>query len=75
MLKIGDKFCNFIALYRSPSQSQGDFETFSDNFEMTLETLAHKGSFLTKLLVTLMLNPVTGIVMIKRALKVVPLKL
>ena len=50
MLKIGDKFCNFIALYRSPSQSQGDFETFSDNFEMTLETLAHKGSFLTKII-------------------------
>ena len=55
-LKIGDKSCNFIALYRSPSQSQDDFETFSDNFEMTLENLSQKGSFLT----TLMLNPVTG---------------
>ena len=55
-LKIGDKYCNFIALYRSPSQSQDDFETFSDNFEMTLENLSQKGSFLT----TLMLNPVTG---------------
>ena len=43
--KIGDKSCNFIALYRSPSHSQDDFET-SDNFEMTLETLAQKGSFL-----------------------------
>ena len=46
-LKIGDKSCNFIALYRSPSQSQDDFETFSDNFEMTLETLVQKASFLT----------------------------
>ena len=43
-LKIGDKCCNFIALYRSPSQSQDDFETFFDNFEMTLETLAQKGN-------------------------------
>ena len=38
-LKIGDKSCNFIAFYRSPSQSQDDFESFSENFEMTLETL------------------------------------
>ena len=49
-LKIGDKSCNFIALYRSPSKSQDDFETFSDNFEMTLETLAEKGSFLTTII-------------------------
>ena len=64
-LKIGDKSSNFIALYRSPSQSQDDFETFSDNFEMTLETLAQKGSILTTIIGTLMLNPVTAIVMIK----------
>ena len=36
-----------ITLYRSPSRSQDDFETFSDKFEMTLETLEQKGSFLT----------------------------
>ena len=45
-LQIGDKICNFLALYRSPSQSQGDFETFADNFEMTLELLAQKNPFL-----------------------------
>ena len=44
-LQIGDKSCNFVALYRSPSQSQDDFETFADNFEMTLELLAQKKSF------------------------------
>ena len=33
-LKIGDKSCNFMALYRSPSLSHDDFET-SGNFEMT----------------------------------------
>ena len=39
-LKIGDKLCTFVALYRSPSQSQGNFETFIDNFELNLETLS-----------------------------------
>ena len=32
----------FSVLYSSPSQSQGEFDTFSDKFEMTLETLAQK---------------------------------
>ena len=48
-LKIGNKSCNFIVLYRSSSQSQDDLET-SDNFEMTLETLAQKSSFLTTII-------------------------
>ena len=43
---IGDRFCNFAALYRPPNQSQDEFET-SHNFEMTLETLAQKGYFVT----------------------------
>ena len=41
--------CNFITFYRSPSQSQDDFET-SHNFEITLETLAQNGSFLTTII-------------------------
>ena len=45
--KIGVKSCKFIALYISPSQSQDDFETFSDNFEITLEPLVQKTCFLT----------------------------
>ena len=45
-LQIGVKICTFVAFYRSPSQSQDDFETFSDNFEMTLELLAQKNTFL-----------------------------
>ena len=45
-LQIGDKICNFVALYRSPSQSQDDCETFADNFAMTLELLAQKNPFL-----------------------------
>ena len=35
-LQIGDKICNFVVLYGSPSQSQDVIETFADNFEMTL---------------------------------------
>ena len=45
-LQIGDKICNFAVLYRSPSQSHDDFETFADNSEMTLEMLTQKNPFL-----------------------------
>ena len=45
-LQIGDKSCDFVALYRSPSQSQDNFETFADNFEITLELLAQINSLL-----------------------------
>ena len=34
-LKIGDKLCNFIFLNRSVSQTQDEFETFSENLEKT----------------------------------------
>ena len=30
-IKIADKICNFISLYRSPSQSKDEFESFADN--------------------------------------------
>ena len=45
-LKIGDKHCTFVALYRSPSQSLDNLETFIDNFELNLETLSRKSPFL-----------------------------
>ena len=45
-LIISNKFCSFVALYRSPSQSQDDFATFSDNFEMTLDFVSKKNLFL-----------------------------
>ena len=38
--------CNFFCLYRSPSQTQDIFETFSDNLELTLDTLTNKNPFL-----------------------------
>ena len=45
-LIISNKPYGFIALYRSPSQSQDDLATFSDNFEMTLDLVSNKSQFL-----------------------------
>ena len=44
---VGNKICNFITLYRSPSQNQDDFQAFVDNLDMNLETLAQRNPFLT----------------------------
>ena len=45
-LIISNKLCSFVALYRSPCQSQDDFATFCDNFEMTLDLASRKNPFL-----------------------------
>ena len=48
-MKISDKVCNFLFLFRSPSQSLGfenDLETFSKNFELNLENIVQRKSFL-----------------------------
>ena len=45
-LMVGDKTCNFVVLYSSPRHSKDKFETFSDNFEMTLDILVQKNLFL-----------------------------
>ena len=45
-LIISNKLCSFVALYISPSQSQDDLATFSDNFEMTLDLVSKKNPFL-----------------------------
>ena len=44
--KIGDKLCNFVGLYRSPSETQDKFEKFSNNLKLTLGTLPPKNPFL-----------------------------
>ena len=43
-LKIGDKLCTFVALYRSPSQSRGNFEMFI--IKVTNQCLSRKNPFL-----------------------------
>ena len=47
---VGDKLCNFIALYRSPSQSQDLFESFKENLELNLESAVQNNPFLVVLL-------------------------
>ena len=58
---VGDKLCNFIALYRSPSQSQDLFESFKENLELNLESAVQNNSFPVVLFAILMQNQVTGI--------------
>ena len=73
-LMVGDTTCNFVVLYRSPSQSQDEFETFSDNSEMTLDILAQKNPFLMTDIRDLTQNLKTGTAKIKPVLKVKILK-
>ena len=49
-MKIGEKLCNFVALYRSPSQSQDEFETFAKKLELNLDTISANNPFLTVVL-------------------------
>ena len=49
-LQVGSKICKFVSLYRSPSQTSADFEKFTDNFELTLDTLAGSNSDLVVVL-------------------------
>ena len=46
-MKIGDKVCNFLALYRSPSQSQDEFETFGENLKLNLDAISANNPFLS----------------------------
>ena len=55
-MRIEEKLFNFIILYRSPSQSQDDFEAFLKNFELNLDTILAKHPFLTVFFVILILS-------------------
>ena len=48
---ISNKFCNFVSLYRSPSQSIDVFENFIYNLDLTLEGLTGQNSFLNVIIV------------------------
>ena len=43
-IRIDGKLCSFLCLYRSLSQTRDIFETFADNFELTLDTIVNKKS-------------------------------
>ena len=44
---IGGKSCNFISLYRSPSQSSDSFEEFANNLQLSLDKISNQNPFLT----------------------------
>ena len=44
-MRIGDKVCNFIFLYNSPDESLEEFETFADNLELNLNTVAENNPY------------------------------
>ena len=45
-MRIGGKLCSFLYLYRSSSQTRDIFETFADNFDLTVDTIFNKNPFL-----------------------------
>ena len=45
-LQIGSKICNFISLYRSPSQTADNFVSFLDNLKLNLDTMTDNNRFL-----------------------------
>ena len=49
-IKLGNKICSFIALYRSPSQSSDKFESFSINLELTLDRVMQNTPYMIVLL-------------------------
>ena len=45
-IKIANKACNFISLYRSPGQSKDELESFADNLELNLDSVALSNPYL-----------------------------
>ena len=45
-LKNCNKFCKIVSLYRSPNQSQDEFETFTNNLELILDKIFETNPFL-----------------------------
>ena len=58
--KSGGKLCIFLCLYRSPSQSRDIFETFADNFELTLDSIINKNQFLIVAYIMLLKNDINS---------------
>ena len=47
---IGGKLCRFVSLYRLPNQSQDDFESFANSFELNIDAVTANNPFLTVVL-------------------------
>ena len=71
-IRIDDKSCNLICLYRSPSQNMEEFETFVKNLELNLELIFTKNPYVTVVITDL--NRITGIKAIRPQLAVLNLR-
>ena len=49
-MRIGRKCCKFICLYRSPSQTNDEFESILKHFELTLDKIHEDSPFMISLL-------------------------
>ena len=49
-IKIKDKLCNFISLYRSSNQREDDFESFINNLQYNIDSVMVNNPFLTLIL-------------------------
>lgn len=45
-MRLGDKVCNYISIYRLPNQSREEYEALADYLEPNLETIAKINTFL-----------------------------
>ena len=59
-IKIKGKLCNSITLHRSPSQCQDDFESFTNNFELNLDSVMVNNPFLIVVLSDFNAKSVSG---------------
>ena len=50
VMRIGNKVCKFISLYRSPNSTLEDFKTFLDSLKLRLGRIDKSNSFLIVLL-------------------------
>ena len=55
-ISFGGKICNFISLYRSPSQLSDPSKDFADNLELNLEKIANKSPYLLVVLGDFIVN-------------------
>ena len=48
---IGNKICHFISLYRSPSEAQDEFQTFTSNLKLNLDPILCGNLFLLTVMI------------------------
>ena len=72
---IGGKLCMFVPLYRLPNQSQDDFESFANNFELKIDAVTTSNPFLLLFLVISISSLIFGLREIRHHMRVLNLML